>query len=464
MSNTSDTIVALATALGEASIHILRISGPEAKKIINDCFEPKNLSRWNNDDNFTIHLGYFHDAEKILDEVLVSRMNAPKSYTGEDVYEINCHGGLWVAQAIMEVCLKNGARIAEPGEFTKRAFINGKLDLIQAEAIVDLISARTETGGRLALSQLRGGLSDKIFNLRESILEVLAFIEAGIDFPEDDVESLDREGLELRVSASINKAIELLEGSRTGKIIREGLLTVIAGRPNVGKSSLLNALVHEERAIVTDIPGTTRDEIREIVKIGGILLNLVDTAGIHESEDLVEKLGIDRTKRALKEAELVLLVIESTSPLSQEDQEILQSYGDKVIVLVNKIDLLKKSFDDQELKKPFDGQEYPGVWIPFSVVKEWGFKELEEEIKKRVYRGQAIPSNEPLLSNVRQISSLERCLAALKNTREAIEINLPWDILSIDIRQALEEVSLMTGDNVQESLLDDIFARFCIGK
>lgn len=451
-----DTIVAMATAMGETSIHILRLSGSKAGSIIEECFEPQNMERWSRRENFTLNLGLFRDHAKVLDEVLVGRMLAPSSYTGEDVYEINCHGGTFVAQRILQTCIRHGAKLAEPGEFSKRAFLNGKMDLVQAEAVIDLITSRTETAANLALTQLSGGLSETIVSLREKILETLAFIEAGIDFPEDDVETLDRETLGSRVNNALVDTKHLLEGSKTGRILRDGLLTVIVGRPNVGKSSLLNALLHEERAIVTDIPGTTRDEIRESVSVGGILLKLVDTAGICESQDLVERLGIERTWKALQTAELILLVVQANLPLTKDEYHILNTYGDKVIVLINKIDLLENEESSLEYKNIH--------WIPFSVLQHRGFEELEFEIQGRVYQGEAVLSSDPLISNVRQISALERCDSALKQASESIMLGMPWDILSIDLRQALHYVSEITGHNVQESLLEDIFSRFCIGK
>ena len=451
-----DTIVALATAMGETSIHVLRMSGSEAETIINKCFEPNNTERWTRRENFTLNLGEFRDGDRVLDEVLVSRMLAPSSYTGEDVYEINCHGGNFVAQRILQACISHGAQLAEPGEFSKRAFLNGKMDLIQAEAVIDLISSRTETAANLALGQLSGGLSESILDLREMILETLAFIEAGIDFPEDDVETLDRENLEIRINEALEDSKLLLEGSKTGKILRDGLLTVIVGRPNVGKSSLLNALLHEERAIVTDIPGTTRDEIRESVSVGGILLKLVDTAGICESEELVERLGIARTWKALQTAELILLVVQANLALTKDEVHILNSYSDKVIIIVNKIDLL-----DNELELP---ESKNGLSIPFSVLQHTGFEELEMEIRSRVYQGEAVLATDQLLSNVRHISALERSNASLIQARESLKLGMPWDILSIDLRDALQNVSEITGHNVQDSLLEDIFSRFCIGK
>jgi len=457
MNALEDTIVAMATAMGEASIHVLRLSGSKAGYIIEKCFYPQNRERWSLNENFSLNLGTFRDENRILDEVLIGKMLAPSSYTGEDVYEVNCHGGPFVAQRILQACIRHGARLADPGEFSKRAFLNGKLDLVQAEAIIDLISSRTETSANLALSQLNGHLSNQIVNLREEILEVLAFIEAGIDFPEDDVESLDRENLESLINKALKDIKPLLAGSKTGKILRDGLLTVIVGQPNVGKSSLLNALLNEERAIVTDIPGTTRDEIRESVSVGGILLQLVDTAGICESNDLVERMGIERAWKALTTAELILLVVQANLPLTEVEFQILNTYSGKVIVLLNKIDLLQ---EDKEAISIYE----KGLCIPFSVLQHKGFTELEEAIRKMVYQGETVLSSDPLLSNVRQISSLVHCDNALKQSLESLQKGMPWDILSIDIRQALQYVSEITGHNVQESLLEDIFSRFCIGK
>lgn len=451
-----DIIVALATSFGEASIHVLRLSGSQSGEIIKQCFQPKNKDRWEHGESFILALGNFKDGEKVIDEVLVSRMLAPNSYTGEDVFEINCHGGLFVAQRILEVCLKKGARLAEAGEFTKRAFLNGKLDLVQAEAIIDLISSKTEGSADLALSQLGGKLSAKLLDLRELILETLAFIEAGIDFPEDDVEALDREHLKSILERGMKQAEELLKGSKTGKILREGLLTVIVGQPNVGKSSLLNALMREERAIVTDIPGTTRDEIRESVNVGGILLQLVDTAGLRESQDPVEKIGIERARKAVEKAELILLILQAGKEPTAEEFKIIELYSERVIVIMNKVDLLEAIPEITSIKQE--------VWIPFSVQAEIGFDHLETEIRKRVYRGVDESLKEPLLSNIRQISALEKGYESITNAWNSLEAEMPWDILSIDVRQALQSVSEITGHNVQESLLEDIFTRFCIGK
>ncbi|HHV63999.1 MAG TPA: tRNA uridine-5-carboxymethylaminomethyl(34) synthesis GTPase MnmE [Peptococcaceae bacterium] len=459
---TMDTIVALATPPGEGAIHIIRLSGKQAGEIVKACFQPKNKEKWLSGSNYTLHLGWFYDGNMKIDQVLISRMKAPYSYTGEDVYEINCHGGMIPVRRIIEACLHQGARLAEAGEFSKRAFLNGKMDLVQAEAIVDLIEARTELSANLAVRQLEGGLSSRIEEVRQDILDVLAYIEATVDFPEDEIDDLALSELYEKLIKVKGKAIEIFKGSKTGKIIREGLATVIAGRPNVGKSSLLNAFLKEERAIVTDIPGTTRDEIHEYVKVGEILLHLIDTAGIRESEDPVEMIGIERAWKALNMADIILLLLEApelqVKRLSKEERNILEEYADKTIVLINKIDLQPDFHLDPALLPD-------GVFaLPFSVKNHIGFTELEDEILRRVFEGKLALTTEPFLSNIRQIQALENSIHSLEKAIEAVYANVPFDLVSIDVRSALEEVSSITGHNVQEDLLETIFSRFCIGK
>lgn len=462
MDDFNDTIVALATPPGEGAIHLIRLSGKEAQEIVNSCFRPGNEAKWQGADSFTLHLGWFYDGETRIDQVLIGKMKGPFSFTGEDVYEINCHGGMIPVRRIIDACLHQGARLAEAGEFSKRAFLNGKMDLIQAEAIVDLISSRTELSADLALLQLGGKLSDQINELRQDITDILAYIEATIDFPEDEIDDLAQVELYDKLLKVKGKASDVFKGSKTGKLIREGLATVIAGRPNVGKSSLLNALLKEERAIVTDIPGTTRDEIHEYLKIGEVLLQLIDTAGIRESDDPVEKIGIERAWKALSIADVILLLIDAdqfrTSGFTTEDKSILEEYAKKTIVLMNKIDLLPdNSYDTSFLPSEV-------LALPFSVKDNIGFAELEDEILRRVFEGESIISAEPLLSNIRQIAALENCINSLEKATEAVYANVPFDLISIDVRSALEEISLITGHNVQEDLLQTIFSRFCIGK
>ncbi|NLO97213.1 MAG: tRNA uridine-5-carboxymethylaminomethyl(34) synthesis GTPase MnmE [Peptococcaceae bacterium] len=457
-----DTIVALATPPGEGAIHIIRLSGKNAFNIGKACFEPKNKNKWQADTSYTLHYGWFLDGTKKIDQVLVARMRGPQSYTGEDVLEIHCHGGMLVARRIIEACLHQGARLAEAGEFSKRAFLNGKIDLVQAEAIVDLITARTSLAADLALNQLTGSLSTKIDDVRQDILDILSYIEATIDFPEDEVDDLAQTELSERLIKAKEKAVEILKGSKTGKIIREGLLTVIAGRPNVGKSSLLNAFLEEERAIVSEIPGTTRDEIHEYIKVGEVLLHLIDTAGIRDSSDPIEKIGVERAWKALNKADVILLLLDvneyNAKRFSKEEQIIMEEYAEKTIVLINKIDLMSSyELNDSYIPKDI-------FVLPFSVKTRFGFEELKKEILRRVYEGNHAISAEPLLSNIRQINALENCINNLEKAQEAVYANIPFDLVSIDVRAALEEISLITGHNVQEDLLNNIFSRFCIGK
>jgi len=457
-----DTIVALATPPGEGAIHIIRLSGKNAFNIGKACFEPKNKNKWQADTSYTLHYGWFLDGTKKIDQVLVARMRGPQSYTGEDVLEIHCHGGMLVARRIIEACLHQGARLAEAGEFSKRAFLNGKIDLVQAEAIVDLITARTSLAADLALNQLTGSLSTKIDDVRQDILDILSYIEATIDFPEDEVDDLAQTELSERLIKAKEKAVEILKGSKTGKIIREGLLTVIAGRPNVGKSSLLNAFLEEERAIVSEIPGTTRDEIHEYIKVGEVLLHLIDTAGIRDSSDPIEKIGVERAWKALNKADVILLLLDvneyNAKRFSKEEQIIMEEYAEKTIVLINKIDLISSyELNDSYIPKDI-------FVLPFSVKTRFGFEELKKEILRRVYEGNHAISAEPLLSNIRQINALENCINNLEKAQEAVYANIPFDLVSIDVRAALEEISLITGHNVQEDLLNNIFSRFCIGK
>lgn len=457
-----DTIVGLATPTGEGAIHVVRLSGKQAKKIVGSCFRPANEVKWLSDTTHTLHLGWFYDGEIKVDHVLISRMYEPHSFTGEDVFEINCHGGMVPARRIIEACLHQGACLAEAGEFSKRAFLNGKMDLIQAEAIVDMISSKTELSADLALAQLGGYLSSRINDVRQDVLDILSYIEATIDFPEDEIDDVALKELSEKIIQAKDNSLEIFKGSKTGKIIREGLSTVIAGRPNVGKSSMLNALLQEDRAIVTEIPGTTRDEIREYIKIGEVLLHLTDTAGIRESDDPVEMIGIERAWKALNSADVILLLLDaeeiSLGKLTNEEKTILEEYTDKLIVLINKIDVLPSSEFNASLLPP-------NIFIlPFSVKERIGFAELEEEILNRVFQGDVSLANDPILSNIRQIQAMENCIHSLEKALEAVYNNVPFDLVSIDIRAALEEISSITGHQVQEELLNNIFSRFCIGK
>ncbi len=449
-----DTITAISTAMGEAGIGIIRMSGDEALDIINKIFRPKNPSRFSSGLGFRLYLGQIIDPESaaLIDEVLVSVMRGPKSFTGEDVVEINCHGGLVAERTILSLLLKSGARLAEPGEFTKRAFINGRMDLSQAEAVIDLIRAKTSLSAEAALEQLRGRLSEQVTAARALLLEVLAQIEAAVDFPEEDLDLANTDLLIEKINQVIAKGEELLSGAQRGKILRDGLNTAIIGRPNVGKSSLLNALLREERAIVTDIPGTTRDVLEEYINIKGIPLKLIDTAGIREARDLVERLGVDRAFAVLEKADLILFVTEAGRDLSQDERELLAKIpAERLLVVVNKVDLKKQSSLDLSV---------PVFFV--SALEKLGIEDLEDAVVRKVVGSAS--SDTPVVGNVRHIVSLEKTVSKLRESIAALASGIPHDLISIDIKQAWELLGEITGDTVGEDILDEIFSRFCIGK
>ncbi len=449
-----DTIAAVSTAMGEAGIGIVRVSGPEAMEILSKIFRPKNPERFAKGLGYRIYYGQVFDPDSgsSVDEVLVSVMRGPNSFTGEDVVEINCHGGLVAQRGILALLLRLGAQSAEPGEFTKRAFVNGRLDLAQAEAVIDLIRAKTSLGASSALEQLRGRLSDEVTGCRNSLLEILAQIEAGIDFPEEGLDLDSGEILLEKLQNVIARIEELLSGSKRGKILREGLSTAIIGRPNVGKSSLLNALLGEERAIVTDIPGTTRDVLEEYISIKGIPLKLIDTAGIRTTEDMVERLGVDRALKALEKADLVLFVLEAGLSLTSDEKKLLAGVPqEKLVLVVNKIDL------GPDWRPPVEG---PTFYV--SALEQRGIEELEDGIIEVVAGKQTAES--AVVSNIRHINSLEGSAAKVRDAVSSLRHRIPPDVVSIDVRAAWELLGEITGETVGEDLLDEIFSRFCIGK
>jgi tRNA modification GTPase len=449
-----DTITAISTAMGEAGIGIIRVSGDDALDIVSKIFRPKDQERFSSGIGFRIYLGQIFDpgANSLVDEVLVTVMRGPKSFTGEDVIEINCHGGLVAEQSILKLLLKSGARLAEPGEFTKRAFVNGRMDLSQAEAVIDLIRAKTSLSASSALEQLRGRLSEQVKDTRLILLEVIAQIEAAVDFPEEDLEVENTENLRYKLSQVIGLGEKLLNGVQRGKIIRDGLNTAIIGRPNVGKSSLLNALLREDRAIVTDIPGTTRDVLEEYINIKGIPLKLIDTAGIRETQDLVEQLGVDRALIVLEKADLVLFIIEAGRSINEEERLLLSKIpSERLIVVANKIDL--STSIPVEVAAPI---------FYVSALAKVGIEELEEAIVKKV-TGDKL-TDTPVISNVRHIVALENAISKVKEALESLECGVPPDLISIDIRHAWELLGEISGDTVGEDILDEIFSRFCIGK
>ncbi|MFT9486699.1 MAG: tRNA uridine-5-carboxymethylaminomethyl(34) synthesis GTPase MnmE [Tepidibacillus sp.] len=454
-----DTIAAISTALGEGGIAIVRVSGNEAIDIVDRLY--RGRKKLSTVDSHTIHYGKLIDkCGQVIDEVMVTVMRAPRTYTKEDVVEVNCHGGLVSVRRVLDAILEEGARLAEPGELTKRAFLNGRIDLSQAEAVIDLIRSKTDKAMQLALKQVEGKLSRKIKELRQTLLEVLAHIEVTIDYPEHDVESVTHELL-LSKTKEVKKEINyLLDTASQGKILREGLSTVIIGRPNVGKSSLLNTLIHENKAIVTEIAGTTRDIIEEYINIKGVPLKLVDTAGIRETEDLVEKIGVERSRKALEEADLVLLVLNFNQELFEDDLRLMELVqGLHVIVIINKTDLPQKI--DLDLVK----QKIPDArMILMSVIKEQGIDQLEETISELFFAGQIQTEDLTYVSNARHISLLKRALQSIEDAIHSIEDWLPIDMIAIDVKNAWDLLGEIIGEAVSEDLIDQIFSQFCVGK
>lgn len=459
--DSTDTIAAISTPLGEGGIAIIRVSGPEAIKIVDQIYKGKNhLSAV---DSHTLHYGHvksLDNPEEKLDEVIVSVMKSPKTFTREDVVEINCHGGLVAVQRILEEVLRAGARLAEPGEFTKRAFLNGRIDLSQAEAVIDLIRAKTDRAAKQAVGQMEGKLSRAIKPLRQELLELLAAIEVNIDYPEYDAEQVTLDAV-LQEGQHILATIQrLLQTAKQGKILREGIHTVIIGRPNVGKSSLLNTLVQENKAIVTDIPGTTRDVIEEYMNVRGVPLKLVDTAGIRETADVVERIGVERSREALSAADLLLIVLNSAESLSAEDEQLLSlTKQQKAIVIMNKIDLPRK-LDVDQVKASIASTPL----IPISLVEERGVEELEQAIVELFFGGELPADDELYVSNIRHIRSLEQAKTSLEEALSSAKSGVPIDMVQIDLQRTWELLGEIIGDTVSEDLIDQLFSQFCLGK
>ena len=457
-----DTIAAISTPPGEGAISIVRLSGEQAISIADAVFQ-SGKKKLIDVSSHTIHYGHIFDPEKyqMMDEVMVSIMRKPKTFTREDVVEINCHGGIVVVNQILQLVLRQGARLAEPGEFTKRAFLNGRVDLSQAEAVMDLIRAKTDKAMNLAINQLDGNLSRLIRQLRQEILETLAQVEVNIDYPEyDDVEELTTRLL-LEKANQVQKQIQaLLQTAQQGKILREGLSTAIIGRPNVGKSSLLNHLLREEKAIVTDIAGTTRDVIEEYVNVRGVPLKLVDTAGIRETEDIVEKIGVERSRKALSEADLILLVLNQSESLTPEDKQLLDiTSGNKRIILLNKTDLPSRI--NQEDLVPYLENESA---FPISVLTSEGLDQLEQAIADLFFGGNTGDKDASYLSNTRHIALLEKAEHSLAEVIQGIESGMPVDLVQIDMTRCWDYLGEIVGDSVQDELITQLFSQFCLGK
>ncbi|MBF7128944.1 tRNA uridine-5-carboxymethylaminomethyl(34) synthesis GTPase MnmE [Pediococcus pentosaceus] len=456
-----DTIAAISTPPGEGGISIIRISGVDALKTASQIYCGKDLNKVN---SHTINYGHIIDPENgnEVDEVMVSVMRAPHTYTKEDIVEINCHGGIVATNRILQIILGLDARLAKPGEFTERAFLNGRIDLSQAEAVMDLIRAKTDQSMKVALDQLDGNLSHLITNLRQNILDVLAQVEVNIDYPEyDDVETMTARLLKEKAIEVKAKIQQLLSTAKQGKVLRDGLATAIIGHPNVGKSSILNHLLHEDKAIVTDVAGTTRDVIEEYVNVQGVPLKLVDTAGIHETEDKVEKIGVDRSRKALSQADLVILVLDSSVPLRDEDRELLRETNHmQRIVVLNKSDLEVK-INLNELQEYVDDKEI----IKSSAVSPLGTKDLEDRIAAMFFAGSIEnTSNNIMVTNARHIGLLKQADTALDAILEGIETGMPVDLVQIDMTRAWDLLGEITGDSYQDELLDQLFSQFCLGK
>ena len=451
-----DTITAIATPLGEGAIGIVRISGTEAVAIANRIFQGKNLETV---DSHTLNYGHILDPDKdeILDEVMVGVMRAPRTFTREDVIEINTHGGIAVTNEILQLILRQGARMAEPGEFTKRAFLNGRVDLTQAEAIMDIIRAKTDKAMNIAVRQLDGSLKDLIDNTRQEILNTLAQVEVNIDYPEyDDVEEMTTALLREKTQEFQTLLENLLQTARRGKILREGLSTAIIGRPNVGKSSLLNNLLREDKAIVTDIAGTTRDVIEEYVNIKGVPLKLIDTAGIRETDDIVEKIGVERSRQALAEADLILLVLNASEKLTEQDRALLAlSDMTRRIVLLNKTDL----------REEIEAEELPEDVIRISVLENQNIDQIEERINQLFFDNAGIVEQDATyLSNSRHISLIEKAIQSLQAVNEGLEFGMPVDLLQVDLTRTWQILGEITGDAAPDELITQLFSQFCLGK
>lgn len=458
--NHTDTIAAAATAMGSAGIGIIRISGPDAFAVLEKLFRPKNEKKvMSEQPGYTVHYGMAVDGEQVLDEVLVMLMRGPHSYTAEDTAEIDCHGGRLVMQKILEAVLKNGARAADPGEFTKRAFLNGRMDLSQAEAVMDLIQSKNEMALKSSLAQLKGTVRQEIEKLRAQLLYEMAFVEAALDDPEHiSLDGYSEELLEKMrgIAAEVEK---LLKSSESGRMLKEGIKTVILGKPNAGKSSLLNVLLGEERAIVTEIAGTTRDVLEEQLQLGEVSLQLLDTAGIRSTEDVVEQIGVERARKQAEDADLILYVADSSRVLDESDEEILKLLeGKKALVLLNKSDLAP-------VITPEIMREKTGHPVLVISAKEGaGIQELEEKIRSLFFRGEVDFNDEVLITNLRQKQALMDASKSLSMVIESIENGMPEDFFTIDLKDAYTALGFIIGEEIGDDLANEIFGKFCMGK
>ena len=455
----TDTIAAISTGMTSSGIGIIRISGPDAIAIADKVYDSRSGKKLENMPTHTIHYGFIRDGEEFIDEVLVMLMRGPRSFTAEDTVEINCHGGVYAMNRILELVIRKGARPAQPGEFTKRAFLNGRIDLSQAEAVIDVINAKNEYALKSSVSQLKGSVLKVIKDIREKIIYHIAYIESALDDPEHI--SLDGypEQLEEQVEQWKEKIRTLIASSENGKRMKEGIRTVIVGKPNAGKSSLLNVLLGEERAIVTDIAGTTRDVLEEQMSLSGISLNIIDTAGIRSTEDVVEKIGVKKAKTYARDADLIIYVVDSSTGLDENDEEIMEMIRDrKAIVLLNKMDL-DCITTEEDIRKHLDKPV-----IPVSAKEEQGIDRLEQTVKDMFYDGGISFNDEIYITNMRQKAALKEALDSLEQVSVSIQNQMPEDFFSIDLMNAYEELGSITGESVGEDLVNEIFSKFCMGK
>ena len=450
----NDTIAAISTALGVGAISIIRISGDEAVNIVNKITKSKKIDK---SPTHTIHYDFIIDNDKIIDEVLISVMLAPKTFTKEDIVEINCHGGIATTNKVLELLLTNGCRLAEPGEFTKRAFLNGRIDLIEAEGIMDLINSKTETSRNLAINQVSGRTSNLIKDLRQQIIEILANIEVNIDYPEyEDIEEMTNQILSERISNIENKIKDILNKSENGKIVKEGINVALIGRPNVGKSSLLNCLLEQDKAIVTDIAGTTRDFVEGIISIDGIILNIIDTAGIRQTNDIVESIGVNKSIDLIDKSDLVILLLNNNEEITEEDIELLEKIKDKnYIIVINKNDL-ESHINIEKLDKD--------KIIYISALNNSGIDKLKEKIKEIFNFDKITTSDLTYLTNARSLSLLRQSLNSLNDIKIGLKNNLPIDMLEIDLKNIWELLGSIIGETYEDELIDQLFSQFCLGK
>lgn len=456
----TDTIAAISSAAGNSGIGIIRVSGDEAIEVVDKIFRPANKNKkLANVESHTVHYGHIMDGDKTLDQVLVIVMKNPHSYTGEDTVEIDCHGGMLILKKVLDLVLKNGARTAEPGEFTKRAFLNGRIDLSQAEAVMDLINSKNDFALNSSIEQLKGGVSDAIKDIRKDIIYHIAFIESALDDPEHiSLDGYDEEITKM-LNENINKISKLINSFDNGRIMKEGIKTVILGKPNAGKSSLLNLMLGEDRAIVTDIEGTTRDTLEENINFNGLSLKIIDTAGIRDTEDLVERIGVNKAKEIAKEGDLIIYVVDGSRELDDNDREIIKLINDKqAIILVNKSDM-DTVINIDELKKDSNRDV-----ILFSAKNGEGMDQLEEEIRNMFYSGKVTYNDQVYITNARHKEALENALESLKQVKNSVDAGMPEDFYSIDLMDAYTDLGLIIGESVEDDLVNEIFSKFCMGK